>query len=390
MTLTLFGKASLLWQRNTMYPRTRVSSMEKNIPNPLGSLGAKWIGISMLFFAFSLCACSGIVQGEEAKFFSCFKKKGSVLSPFSGMFCAAFPSGNGSARIEEKEHKECGMIINHNLSAINAHRVLKFSQWAVDSSMAKLSSGMRINRAGDDPSGLAVSEKMRTQIQGLRQAERNAEDGLSLIQTTEGYLTQVSDIVQRIRVLAIQSSNGIYGKEDRELIQVEVEQLVDEVDRISSQAEFNGFQLLQGDFSRTSTTGSLWLHMGPNADQRERVYIAEMSAKELQLRLETTNEAISVATPEAANETIRKADYALGVLMRQRADLGAYQNRLEHTAKGLMNAYENVQASESRIRDTDMAEEIVRLTTKQILSQTSIAMLAQAGVRPQSILQLLR
>ena len=255
------------------------------------------------------------------------------------------------------------MIINHNLSAINAHRVLKFSQWDVDSSMAKLSSGMRINRAGDDPSGLAVSEKMRTQIQGLRQAERNTEDGMSMIQTTEGYLTQVSDIVQRIRVLAVQSSNGIYSREDRQLIQVEVSQLVDEVDRISSQAEFNRFKLLQGQFSKTSVTGSMWLHMGPNANQRERVYIASMSAKALQLRL-NNNEAVTISTPASANETIGKADYALGILMRQRSNLGAYYNRLEHTAKGLMNAYENVQASESRIRDTDMAEEVVRLTTK--------------------------
>jgi flagellin len=287
------------------------------------------------------------------------------------------------------KHKECEMIINHNLSAINAHRVLKFSQWSVDSSMAKLSSGMRINRSGDDPSGLAVSEKMRTQIHGLRQAERNAEDGLSMIQTTEGYLTQISEIVQRIRVLAIQSSNGIYSNDDRKLIQVEVSQLVDEVDRISSQAEFNRFKLLQGQFSRTSRTGSMWLHMGPNANQRERVYIATMTAKKLQLRL-ANNRAVSISTPGGANDTIGKADAALSILLRQRSDLGAYQNRLEHTAKGLMNAYENVQAAESRIRDTDMAEEIVKLTTKQILTQTSIAMLAQAGVRPQSILHLLQ
>ena len=390
MALTLLEKASLFLQKNKIFS-DRVSLVGKNALNPFRCLSSKWIWGPTLLFAFSLCTCSGIVQGEKAIFFSFFdkKKKGKVLAPLSGMLCAAYPPGNRTAGIEEKEHKECGMIINHNLSAINAHRVLKFSQWAVDSSMAKLSSGMRINRAGDDPSGLAVSEKMRTQIQGLRQAERNAEDGLSMIQTAEGYLTQVSDIVQRIRVLAIQSSNGIYSREDRQLIQVEVSQLVDEVDRISSQAEFNRFKLLQGQFSKTSTTGSMWLHMGPNANQRERVYIASMSAKALQLR-QNNNEAITISTPAFANDTIGKADYALGILMRQRANLGAYQNRLEHTAKGLMNAYENVQASESRIRDTDMAEEVVRLTTKQILSQTSIAMLAQAGVRPQAVLQLLQ
>ena len=392
MAFTLLEKISLLRQKTQIFSArvSRTFTMEKKALNPLRRLGSKRILERMLLFAFSLCTYSGIVQGEEAKSFS-FYKKGNVFSPFYGMgrLYEAFSSGNQIAGIEAERHKEYGMIINHNLSAINAHRVLKFSQWSVDSSMAKLSSGMRINRAGDDPSGLAVSEKMRTQIQGLRQAERNTEDGLSMIQTAEGYLSQVSDIVQRIRVLAIQSSNGIYSREDRQLIQVEVSQLVDEVDRISSQAEFNRFKLLQGRFSKNSTTGSMWLHMGPNANQRERVYIASMSARALQLR-QASNEAVTISTPASANETIGKADYALGILMSQRSNLGAYQNRLEHTAKGLMNAYENVQASESRIRDTDMAEEVVRLTTKQILSQTSIAMLAQAGVRPQAVLQLLQ
>ena len=281
------------------------------------------------------------------------------------------------------------MIINHNLSAINAHRVLKFSQWEVDSSMTKLSSGMRINRAGDDPSGLAVSEKMRTQINGLRQAERNAEDGLSLVQTTEGYLAQMSDIVQRIRLLAVQSSNGIYSDSDRQLMQVEVSQLVDEVDRIASQAEFNRFTLLQGDFSQNSDIASMWLHVGPNADQRERIYIATMTAQALDLRFRD-GAPLSLSTPDGANDVIGRSDEALEKLMRQRANLGAHQNRLEHTSRSLMNAYENMQASESRIRDVDMAEEVVKLTNKQILSQTAVAMLAQAGVRPRSVLYLLQ
>ncbi|MBI3396334.1 MAG: flagellin [Spirochaetia bacterium] len=276
------------------------------------------------------------------------------------------------------------MIINHNMSAVNAHRSLKFSVWDVDRTMEKLSSGMRINRSGDDPSGLAVSEKMRTQIQGLRQAERNTEDGLSFVQTTEGYLAQSSDIVQRIRVLAVQSSNGIYSPQDRQLIQVEVSQLVREVDRVASQAEFNRFALLQGDFSRTSKGASMWFHMGPNANQRERVYIGTMTSGALSLTK------VSVSTPALANDAIGKADSALTRIMKQRADLGAYANRMEHAAKGLMNAYENVQASESRIRDADMAEEIVHLTSRQILTQTGTAMLAQAGIRPQGILQLLR
>ncbi len=281
------------------------------------------------------------------------------------------------------------MIINHNMSAVNAHRVLKFNQREVDSSMAKLSSGMRINTAGDDPSGLAVSEKMRTQVNGLRQAERNTQDGLSMIQTTEGFLAQTSDIIQRIRVLAVQASNGIYSAEDRQLIQTEVSQLVDEVDRVASQAEFNKYQLLLGQFSRSSQAGSMWFHMGPNANQRERVYIGTMTSAALKLR-PAADRIVSVSSPGQANETIGRADEALQIIMKQRADLGGYANRMEHASRGLMNAYENVMASESRIRDTDMAEEMVHLTTHQILSQTSIAMLAQAGVRPQGVLHLLR
>ena len=172
------------------------------------------------------------------------------------------------------------MIINHNMSAINANKVLKFKHWDVNKSTEKLSSGMRINRAGDDASGLAVSEKMRTQIQGLRQAERNTEDGMSFIQTAEGYLDQTSSILQRIRVLAVQSSNGIYSQEDRQLIQVEVSALIDEVDRIASQAEFNKFKLLLGDFSRTNPRASMWFHMGANMHQRERVYIGTMTSQQ--------------------------------------------------------------------------------------------------------------
>lgn len=281
------------------------------------------------------------------------------------------------------------MIINHNISAINAHRALKFNVWEADKSMEKLSSGERINRAGDDASGLAVSEKMRTQVQGLRQAERNTEDGMSFIQTAEGYLAQTADVIQRMRVLALQSANGIYSAQDRQLIQVEVSALVDEVDRIASQAEFNRFDLLMGRFAPNSRAGSMWFHMGPNENQRERAYIGTMTARALGLR-EADGNIVSVSTPGAANELIGQADVALDRLMKQRADLGGYYNRLEHSAKGLMNAYENVQAAESRIRDVDMAEEIVNLTTRQILTETSTAMLAHAGVRPEGILQLLR
>ena len=281
------------------------------------------------------------------------------------------------------------MIINHNMSAINSNRVLKFKHWDVDNAMEKLSSGMRINRAGDDASGLAVSEKMRTQIQGLRQAERNTEDGMSFVQTTEGYLDQTSSILQRIRVLAVQSSNGIYSQDDRQLIQVEVSALVDEVDRIASQAEYNKFKLLQGDFARTGATGSMWFHMGANMHQRERVYIGTMTAQALNLKQQTGVFIANLSTPEFANRTIGVVDDALHKIAKQRADLGAYYNRLEYAAKGLMNAYENIQASESRIRDADMAETMVNFSKDQILVQSGTAMLAQANMKTRTILQLL-
>lgn len=281
------------------------------------------------------------------------------------------------------------MIINHNMSAINTNRVLKFQHWNIDKNMEALSSGMRINKAGDDASGLAVSEKMRTQINGLRQAERNTEDGMSLIQTTEGYLEEVTSIIQRIRTLAIQSSNGIYSDQDRQLIQVEVSQLVDEVDRIASQAEFNKMKLLQGDFGRVSTSASMWIHMGANMHQRERIYIQTMTAKALGMKNATGNP-MTLSTASEANRNIGVMDAALHQIAKQRADLGAYYNRMEHAAKGLMTAYENIQSSESRIRDADMAETMVDFTKNQILVQSGTAMLAQANAKSQSVLQLLR
>ena len=281
------------------------------------------------------------------------------------------------------------MIINNNMSAINANRVLKFKHWDVNSSMEKLASGLRINRAGDDASGLAVSEKMRTQIQGLRQAERNTEDGMSFIQTTEGYLHQTSAILQRIRVLGVQSSNGIYSQEDRQLIQVEVSALVDEVDRIASQAEFNRFKLLLGEYSRLNPKASMWFHMGPNMHQRERVFVGTMTSEALNLTDRTRRVVANVSTADNANRTIGLVDDALQKIAKQRADLGAYYNRLEWAAKGLMNAYENTQASESRIRDADMAETMVNFTKDQVLVQSGTAMLAQANMKTRTVLQLL-
>ncbi len=282
------------------------------------------------------------------------------------------------------------MIINHNIAAIFSHRTLKFHDWSITKDVEKLSSGMRINKAGDDASGLAVSEKMRSQIQGLRQAERNTEDGMSMIQTAEGYLNEVHEILQRIRVLAVQSANGVYTAEDRQLIQVEVSELVDEVDRISSQAEFNKMKLLTGAFARLHPTSSMWFHMGPNMHQRERVFVETMTTAALGLRNPTVLTFISISTPGKANAVIGLADEALRIVSKQRADLGAYYNRLEHAAKGLMNAYENVQASESRIRDTDMAEQMSSFVRYQILTQAATSMLAQANTKSQTVLQLLQ
>lgn len=281
------------------------------------------------------------------------------------------------------------MIINHNMSAINSNRVLKFQHWETDKSMEKLSSGMRINRGGDDASGLAVSEKMRTQVQGLRQAERNAEDGMSFIQTSEGYLNQLSEIIQRMRVLSVQSANGIYTAEDRQMMQVEISQLVDEVDRIASQAEFNTMKLLQGEFSRTNQSASMWFHIGANMHQRERAYIGTMTARALNLK-QVDAQIVSVSSAGKANMAIGLMDEALFRISKERANLGAYYNRLEHASKGLMNAYENIQAAESRIRDTDMAEEMMNFTRSSILTQSGTAMLAQANLRPQNVLALMR
>jgi len=289
------------------------------------------------------------------------------------------------------------MIINHNLSAIYAHRMLKFNYWEVDKDIERLSSGQRINRAGDDASGLAVSEKMRTQIRGLRQAERNVEDGMSFIQTVEGYLDETQSLLQRIRELAIQSSNGIYTDEDRMQIQVEVSELIDEIDRIASQGQFNTMIVLTGRFADPRIgglpTASMWFHVGANMDQREQVYIGTMNSQGLGLKSPIGNPEtatfISISTPGKANIVIGLIDKALMRVSKQRADLGAYYNRLEYTAKGLMVAYENIQAAESRIRDADMAESMVKFVRDQILIQSGTAMLAQANMKPQAVLKLL-
>lgn len=285
------------------------------------------------------------------------------------------------------------MIINHNMSALFAHNQLKVTNGAVTKNIEKLSSGMRITKAGDDASGLAVSEKMRAQIRGLRQASQNAENGISFIQTTEGYLQESQDILHRLRELAVQSANGVYTAEDRMQIQVEVSQLIDEIDRIASHAQFNGMNMLTGRFARETgenyVTASMWLHIGANMDQRERVYIGTMTSTALGVREVGTNRLITLESPDEANRSIGVIDMALKTVNKQRADLGAYQNRLEYAVKGLDIGAENLQAAESRIRDADMAGEMVEYVKNQILLQAGTAMLAQANMKTQSVLQLL-
>jgi len=275
-----------------------------------------------------------------------------------------------------------------------ADRSLKVTHVALDKNMEKLSSGMRINRAGDDASGLAVSEKLRSQIRGLNQASTNAQNGISFIQVTEGYLQESQDIVQRMRELSVMASHGIYSAEDRLYIQVEVSALVAEVDRIASHAQFNGMNLLTGRFGRmigeNVITASMWFHIGANMDQRVQVFIGTMTAKGLGVRNIGDDSILSLSSPDSANRAIGTLDAALKKINKQRADLGAYQNRLEHAVRGLDVGAENMQASESRIRDANMANETVGYTKNQVLIQAGTAMLAQANQKGQTVLQLLR
>jgi len=282
------------------------------------------------------------------------------------------------------------MIINHNMSAINANRVLGTTNAEITKDLEKLSSGQRINKAADDASGLAVSEKMRSQIRGLNQAGQNIQNGISFIQTTEGYLQETQDIVHRVRELAVQASNGIYTQSDRQMIQVEVSQLVDEVNRVASHAQFNTMNMLTGAFAKDSGR-ALQIQVGANVDQNKSINIGTMTATALGLQSETAQgkEAISLAAPDQANLAIAKLDEALNKITKQRADLGAYQNRFEMAYKGVAVASENLTASESRIRDVDMASQMVSYTKNQVLSQAGNAMLAQANVSTRSVTQLL-
>ena len=281
------------------------------------------------------------------------------------------------------------MIINHNMSSIYANRQLSVVDSNIQSNIEKLSSGLRITRGGDDPSGLAVSEKMRAQIRGLNQANRNTLDGVSFLQATEGYLEETTNILQRIRQLSVQAANGIYSDEDRLMLQVEVSQLIDEVNRIASHAQFNGMNLLLGDFAQSDTAPRVMaIHFGANAYQNERVSIGTMTSAALGL-IDGEGNLGSLASVEGANQLIGTVDAALKKVTKQRVDLGAYQNRLEETSRGIGVAAENMQAAESRIRDVDMALEITDYVKNSILANSTTAMLSQAKLRTQNILQLL-
>lgn len=285
------------------------------------------------------------------------------------------------------------MRINHNIMALNAYRQLSINNTGVQKSLEKLSSGLRINRAGDDAAGLAISEKMRGQIRGLEQASRNAQDAISLIQTAEGALNETHAILQRMRELVVQAGNtGTNQPEDLKAIQDEIDALIAEIDGIGDRTQFNGKTLLNGAFSQNG----LVFQIGANTSQTLTLTIANMKASALGASSGPTIASIDVtsfATSSPTNDfnaQLASIDAAIGKVSAQRSKLGATQNRLEHTIKNLDNAAENLTAAESRIRDVDMAKEMMEFTKMNILSQAAQAMLAQANMQPQAVLQLLR
>lgn len=267
---------------------------------------------------------------------------------------------------------------------MNAHRSLGINVGSGAKTMEKLSSGLRVNRAGDDAAGLSISEKMRAQIRGLNQASRNAQDGISLIQTAEGALDEAHSILQRMRELAVQSANDTNESEDRDALQAEVTQLIEELDRIASNTEFNNKTLLDGSLT-SGGSGALTFHIGANEGQNITLQIADLGAGVSGLNVS----AVNIGTQSGADTAITTINDAITTLSSERSQLGAVQNRLEHTIRNLDNAAENLQAAESRIRDADMAKEMMNFTRANILQQASTAMLAQANMAPQSVLQLL-
>jgi len=286
------------------------------------------------------------------------------------------------------------MIINHNLMSMNAHRQLKVNAGEQQKSLEKLSSGLRINRAGDDAAGLAISEKMRAQIKGLNQASRNAQDGISLIQTAEGALNETHSILQRMRELTVQAANGTNQSEDRSKIAEELNQLTAEIDRIANTTQFNGQNLLSGGLSGTGKAAVF--QIGANSMQIMSMQIARMNVVSLtstsysQLSSIAKRIGSTTTTAGSISKFTSYIDKAISKVSTQRSKLGAVQNRLEHTIKNLDVSSENLQASESRIRDVDMADEMTNFTKSNILNQAATAMLAQANQAPQSVLSLLQ
>jgi flagellin len=275
-----------------------------------------------------------------------------------------------------------GVRINTNIDALNAQRNLLMTGLQLSKSIEKLSSGLRINRAGDDAAGLAVSEKLRAQVRGLNQAMRNAQDGISLIQTAEGALNETHSILQRMRELAVQAANdATLSADDKAAIDKEMDELVAEIDKIAERTEFNGTKLLNGTFTNKT------LQVGANASQTLSVTISSAAASALGTASSSLNNVDVTTDP---TEAITIIDAAIVDVNNIRADLGAKQNRLEHTIANLGVAAENLAASESRIRDVDMAAEMVAFTRSQILQQAGTAILAQANQTPQSVLALLR
>lgn len=307
------------------------------------------------------------------------------------------------------------MVINHNLSALYASRQSGKSTQTIQKHIEKLSSGQKINKAADDAAGLGISEKLKAQVRGLNQASQNTADGISLIQTAEGYLDQTHQLLQRIRELSVKSSNGINTSEDRMHMQVESSALIDEITRLADTAEFNTIKLLNGTFgdgqkavnstaptasgvqegdattppdtvssSDGNTVKGVAFHVGANIDQRVFLSINDMRSESLGL-----NE-YNIGTSEDANKSILTVDNAIKAVSSERAKLGAYQNRFESVIQTVDLSAENLTAAESRIRDTDMAREAVTYSKDQILKQASDAMLAQARNQPQAVLQLLQ
>lgn len=274
------------------------------------------------------------------------------------------------------------MRINHNIAALNTHRQLGANNTQASKNLEKLSSGLKINRAGDDAAGLAISEKMRGQIRGLDMASKNAQDGISLIQTAEGALNETHAILQRMRELAVQSANDTNTTTDRDELQKEVDELLTEITRIATDTEFNTKTLLNGDLSGAGN--ELVFHIGANSGQSIKLSIGDMSATGLSV------DGVDISTQTGADAAITVIQTAIDDVSSERAKLGANQNRLEHTINNLGTSSENLTAAESRIRDVDMAKEMMEFTKNNILSQAAQAMLAQANQQPQGVLQLLR